>query len=85
MIPDLQLGVVVLTNSYYGGEGVFEAVSQTIVDSYLGLDNYGWIDLYLESFQNQSTIADATVARSLGNCRSSKRCLDRYNKLHGYL
>ncbi len=28
MIPDLELGVVVLTNSYYGGAGVFRAVTQ---------------------------------------------------------
>jgi CubicO group peptidase (beta-lactamase class C family) len=63
MIPDLKLGVVVLTNSYYGGEGVFEVVSQTIVDSYLGLDDYGWIDKYLAAFQNQSGIAEVVVAR----------------------
>ncbi len=54
MIPDLDLGVVVLTNSYYGGAGLFSAVSQTIVDSYLGLDDYGWTDRYLESFLSNS-------------------------------
>ncbi|MEZ5069745.1 MAG: serine hydrolase [Bacteroidales bacterium] len=44
LIPDLELGVVVLTNSYYGGSNLFQAVSQTIVDGYLGLDDAGWID-----------------------------------------
>jgi hypothetical protein len=39
MIPDLELGVVVLTNTSNGGAGVFQAVTQTIVDSYLGLDD----------------------------------------------
>jgi CubicO group peptidase (beta-lactamase class C family) len=48
MIPDLELGVVVLTNSYYGGAGLFQAVSQTIVDSYLGLEAYDWTEHYLE-------------------------------------
>ena len=61
MIPDLGLGVVVLTNSYYGGAGVFQAVSQTIVDSYLGLDDYGWTDRYLEAFRNRSGNAEAAV------------------------
>lgn len=54
MLPDLELGVVVLTNSYYGGGGLFQAVTQTIVDAYLGLDDYGWTDRYLASFQARS-------------------------------
>ncbi len=62
MIPDLELGVVVLTNSYYGGAGVFRAVSQTIVDSYLGLEDYGWTDKYLEAFENRSSSAEAVTA-----------------------
>lgn len=62
MIPDLNLGVVVLTNSYYGGSGVFRAVSQTIVDSYLGLDDYGWTEKFLKSYQNHSGSAEAITA-----------------------
>ncbi len=63
MIPDLNLGVVVLTNSYYGGGGVFKAVSQTIVDSYLGLDDYGWTETFLESYENRSGSAESVTAR----------------------
>ena len=63
MIPDLELGVVVLTNSYYGGVGVFSAVSQSIVDSYLGLDDYGWTDRYLESYLASSGGSKAEVDR----------------------
>ncbi len=63
MIPDLDLGVVVLTNSYYGGAGLYRAVSQTIVDSYLGLDNYGWTDRNLESYLQKSGGARAVVDR----------------------
>ncbi len=57
MIPDLELGVVVLTNSYFGGAGVFRAVSQTIVDSYLGLEPYDWTGHYLE--RDRSSAASA--------------------------
>ena len=63
MIPDLELGVVVLTNSYYGGAGLFRAVSQTIVDSYLGLDEYNWTDYYLERFGNRTQRADEIVKK----------------------
>lgn len=63
MIPDLDLGVVVLTNSYYGGGGLFQAVSQTIVDSYLGLDDHGWTDRYLASYKARSGDARAEVDR----------------------
>ncbi|MCK4750781.1 MAG: serine hydrolase, partial [Bacteroidales bacterium] len=63
MIPDLNLGVVVLTNSYYGGAGVFQAVSQTIMDSFLGLDDHGWTDRYLERFTNRSGRAEAVTAK----------------------
>jgi len=61
MLPELELGVVVLTNSYYGGAGLFSAVSQTILDSYLGLDDYGWTDRLLASFQAGSGEARAKV------------------------
>jgi len=63
MIPDLELGVVVLTNSYYGGSGVFSAVSQTIVDSYLGLEPYDWTGHYLERYLNRTSSAIAVVDR----------------------
>ena len=63
MLPDLDLGVVVLTNSYYGGAGLFQAVSQTIVDSYLGLEDYGWSDKYLEAFRSRSGEAEKVVQK----------------------
>jgi hypothetical protein len=63
MIPELELGVVVLTNSYYGGGGVFEAVTQTILDAYLGLEPYDWTGLYLERHQESTGSAGAEVKR----------------------
>jgi CubicO group peptidase (beta-lactamase class C family) len=62
MVPDLQLGVVVLTNSYYGGSGLFQAVSQTIVDSYLGLEEFGWAGYYLERYLDNQGSADSVVS-----------------------
>ena len=48
MIPDLNLGVVVLTNTWMDGAGVFALVIQTIIDSYLGLDDFDWVDAYYQ-------------------------------------
>ncbi len=62
MLPDLELGVVVLTNSYYGGGPLFQAVSQTIVDSYIGMDEFDWIDYYLNRFQDQQSDAEQSVS-----------------------
>ncbi|MCY7408641.1 MAG: serine hydrolase [Chitinophagales bacterium] len=58
MIPDLNLGIVILTNTENGGAGVFSAVSQTIIDSYLGLSDYGWVDKYAAYFQSQKNTGD---------------------------
>lgn len=63
MIPDLNLGVVVLTNTSDGGAGVFSAVTQTIVDSYMGLDDFGWTDYYYKSFQEEQQTADLVTSK----------------------
>jgi CubicO group peptidase (beta-lactamase class C family) len=47
MYPDLKLGIVILTNTEDGGTALMSSVATTIADSYLGLDDYGWIDKYV--------------------------------------
>ena len=59
LIPDINLGVVVLTNTSDGGAGVFSAVSNTIVDSYLGLEDNNWVDKYTTYFQKRMKIGDS--------------------------
>lgn len=61
MIPDLNLGIVILTNTEDGGAGVFSSVSQTIIDSYLGLNDFGWVDKYATYLQSQKNSGDETV------------------------
>ena len=63
MLPDLDLGVVVLTNSYYGGGPLFQAVSLSIVDAYLGLKDYEWTEYYLERYLRSAGNASAEVER----------------------
>jgi CubicO group peptidase (beta-lactamase class C family) len=61
MIPDINLGVVILTNTSDDGAGIFSAVSNTIVDSYLGLDDFGWIDKYAGYFKSRKEKGDAVT------------------------
>jgi CubicO group peptidase (beta-lactamase class C family) len=63
LIPDLNLGVVVLTNTADGGAGVFSALTQTIVDSYLGLGDFGWIDYYAGRFGQMQQTADSVTTK----------------------
>lgn len=58
MIPDLNLGVVILTNTENGGGALFSAVSNTIIDSYLGLDDFGWVDKYYSRFKDRKSKGD---------------------------
>lgn len=61
LIPDLNLGIVVLTNTEPGGAGVFVGVSRTLVDSYLELDDYGWINRFVEYFKESKGETEAVV------------------------
>lgn len=70
MVPDLNLGVVVLTNSYYGGAALFQVVSQTIVDSYLGMEPFEWMAHYLERSESRQGAADSVVAEVWNTVRS---------------
>ncbi len=57
LIPDLELGMVVLTNKS-GGSGVYSTVTNTIVDSYLGLDDHGWAKINLQNAANRKNQGD---------------------------
>ena len=63
MIPDLGLGVVVLTNTEQGGGALFSAVSNTITDSYLGVEKIDWTDRYLRRMNAGKSEADSVVKK----------------------
>ncbi|NCP59959.1 MAG: serine hydrolase [Flavobacteriales bacterium] len=63
LIPDLNLGIVVLTNTEPGGSGLFYAVSSTIEDSYLGLDDFQWIDKLTKFLKSREEKGDDVTKR----------------------
>lgn len=61
LVPDLNLGIVVLTNTESGGGSLAFAVSRAITDSYFGLDDAHWIDNRARSLnKNVSTVDEVT-------------------------
>ena len=72
MIPDLNFGVVILTNTLYGGSGVTRAVTQTIIDSYLGLDDFGWTDKTYASLSERLNKGDEVSAKVWETVRLAK-------------
>ena len=63
LVPDLNLGVVVLTNTSEGGEGVYESVTWSIIDSYLGLDDFGWVAKFQERFKKRQSQGDSVTTQ----------------------
>ena len=59
MIPQLDLGIIVLTNQQEGA--AFMAVSNTIKDYYLGLPNFDWVGEYKRLISARNDNADKVV------------------------
>ena len=81
MIPDLELGVVVLTNTSDDGAAVFGSVSQMILDQYLELDEYDWIDRYGTYLDERKKAGDSVtiqVWEATKNADISKITLSNY-------
>jgi len=63
LVPDLDLGIIVLTNTYIDGSGIFSSVTQTILDKYLSLDNFDWTETFAKKLSQRSNEADNVVAK----------------------
>jgi CubicO group peptidase (beta-lactamase class C family) len=72
MFPDLNLGIVILTNTENGGAGLFSAVSNTIADSYLGLDDFGWTDKLVKRMEQYSSTGDDVTKKVWEKVASAK-------------
>ncbi len=72
LVPDLKLGIVILTNTESGGGPLFSAIKQTILDSYLGLDDFGWVDKYSKRFEAMNKNADEITAKVWATVAAAK-------------
>ncbi|MBA4154535.1 serine hydrolase [Flavobacterium sp.] len=72
MYPDLNLGIVVLTNTENGGAGLFTSVTNSISDSYLGLDDFGWTDKIVEWMKESKDKGDDVTKKVWEKVESAK-------------
>jgi CubicO group peptidase (beta-lactamase class C family) len=80
LIPELNMGVVVLTNSQPGGYSSF-TLSYSILDSYLGVEDREWFDeaiIWLETGQNNVDSATNTVWNTVENSKPDKLIFENF-------
>ena len=83
LIPDLNLGIVVLTNTYPDGGAVFSAISQSILDKYLGMDSMDWVAYYGERTQEKDDYARKVVDKVWKKVNKNRKNTPPLNKFKG--
>jgi CubicO group peptidase (beta-lactamase class C family) len=81
LIPDMNLGIVILTNTSNDGGGLFSSVSSTILDMYLGLEDFKWIDKYSAYMKSSQSGVDAItdeVWETVENMKSTNVVVENY-------
>lgn len=73
LIPDMKLGIVILTNTENGGAAVFSAVHNTILDSYLGLDKIDYVERYAKRLAAQKNNADSVTINVWKQVEAAKK------------
>ncbi len=63
IIPDINFGMVILTNTSPGGSALFSAISKIITDSFLKLKYKDWIKVYKERTLKKSSHAKEVVRK----------------------
>jgi CubicO group peptidase (beta-lactamase class C family) len=72
LVPDIDLGIIILTNTSEAGGAFFSAVSKTIVDSYLGLEPINWTDQYVKMLQERQDQGDTVTEKVWETVESNK-------------
>ncbi len=73
MLPEINLGIIVLTNQQQGA--AFYSITNTIMDSYIGLQNHNWLTLYNQRYIAGNKEADsikASVNAEIASLQKSK-------------
>ncbi len=62
LVPELQLGIVVLTNTDPGGYA-FRSVSQSILDGYLGVEDQDWVGVTEKRIMAMESASDSVTTK----------------------
>ncbi len=80
LIPDLNLGIVILTNTENGGGALFTAVNNAIVDSYFGLPKMDWTNMFASRIASMEKNADSLTTRVWQTVATAKNTkIDKQN------
>lgn len=71
MVPDLELGIVVLTNTDVGG-AAHGTIAWTIVDRYLKIDNFNWLDHIFKRVKKNKIESDSVTTKVWKTVESAK-------------
>lgn len=71
MVPDLKLGMVVLTNQEAGG--AFQAVTYTVLDHYFQAPPTDWVQAYLAAATKRETDADEVLKKAAAKRNADSR------------
>lgn len=63
MLPDLNFGMAILTNTELSGGRLNRAVINTIIDKYLGLNKKDWVSYYFEKYNKQDAKGDSVTSK----------------------
>ena len=61
MVPDIGLGIIILTNTENGGSSLFNAINNTILDLSLGLSDKDWLEIYKDRAIRQKSVGDSVT------------------------
>ena len=64
LIPDLNFGIVVLTNTSENGGFLFEAITNSICDSFLGIDEMDWLGIMKQACTNYVPTFDTILSQT---------------------
>lgn len=84
MIPDMKLGIVILTNTENGGGYLFSAVNDAIVDSFLGLSKVDYITMYGEYFKESTANGNEVIAKVWQTVAAAKKTVINPNDFIGW-
>lgn len=82
MIPELKVGIVVLTNTSPGAE-VSWSVANEIMDSYLGIESQNWVTKRIENYKENEFNADTFTEQVWEDVKTKKDTDVKYSDYEG--
>jgi CubicO group peptidase (beta-lactamase class C family) len=72
LITDQNVGIVILTNTSDDGAMVFSALTNTLVDAFVGVESTDWISRYATYYKNNTAFADSVLQATWSRIEANK-------------